>query len=397
MSAVAETGWRFGLDESEVNCRNWGGGLPLTEKCIGMYEYVPDVVSPPGSTLLETIEALGMTQAELARRMGRPVKTINEIINGKTAITPETALQLERVLGIPAHFWRNREEQYQQYLLAQRDEKERAEYSYWLEEIPFRYLVTSGWVKDGANDAERVRLGLEYFGVASVDAWRSTWGSPTAVYRRSPVFEAKPGAVAAWLRKGEIEARTIECSPYRKKAFASALQDIRLLTVEQPEVFIPKMQSLCAQTGVAVVFVPEVPESRASGAARWLNRQKALIQLSFRYKTDDQLWFTFFHEAAHVLGGYQSSAFIDNFEPNDLASEVELEADRFAADILVPPTEYRKFTEGIQGGRISRNKVSAFAKSIGVAPGIVVGRLQHDGLLPYTHLNGLKVRLKWPT
>ncbi|HPQ03365.1 MAG TPA: ImmA/IrrE family metallo-endopeptidase, partial [Bacillota bacterium] len=131
--------------------------------------------------------------------------------------------------------------------------------------------------------------------------------------------------------------------------------------------------------------------------ARWLNRQKALIQLSFRYKTDDQLWFTFFHEAAHVLGGYQSSAFIDNFEPNDLASEVELEADRFAADILVPPTEYRKFTEGIQGGRISRNKVSAFAKSIGVAPGIVVGRLQHDGLLPYTHLNGLKVRLKWPT
>ncbi|MFY9135089.1 MAG: hypothetical protein WAO51_07805 [Bacillota bacterium] len=99
----------------------------------------------------------------------------------------------------------------------------------------------------------------------------------------------------------------------------------------------------------------------------------------------------------HMRNSCQSSAFIDNFEPNDLASEVELEADRFAADILVPPTEYRKFTEGIQGGRISRNKVSAFAKSIGVAPGIVVGRLQHDGLLPYTHLNGLKVRLKWPT
>jgi len=189
-----------------------------------MLDYVPSVVSPPGDTLLETIEALGMTQLELSQRMGRPVKTINEIINGKTAITPETALQLERVLGVPAHFWRNREEQYQQYLLAQKDEAELAKCGDWLEEIPFRHLVERGWARDGANDAERVKSGLEYFGVASVDAWRSTWGSPAAAYRRSPAFEANPGAVAAWLRKGEMEARAMECSPIGRRRLLRSLR-----------------------------------------------------------------------------------------------------------------------------------------------------------------------------
>jgi HTH-type transcriptional regulator/antitoxin HigA len=82
-------------------------------------EYTPEEVSPPGETLAETLEAIGMTQAELARRTGRPLETINEIILGKTAITAETALQLERVLNVPAAFWNNREAQYREALCAE--------------------------------------------------------------------------------------------------------------------------------------------------------------------------------------------------------------------------------------------------------------------------------------
>lgn len=78
-------------------------------------QYAPDLVSPPGDTLAETLAALGMTQAELAVRSGRPYNTVSEIINGKASITPETALQLERVLGVPARFWLKREQQYQEW------------------------------------------------------------------------------------------------------------------------------------------------------------------------------------------------------------------------------------------------------------------------------------------
>ena len=84
-------------------------------------QYNPDYVSPPGDTLLDVLEERGMSQAELAERTGRPRKTINEIINGKTAITPDTALQLERVLSIPAQFWSQREQNYQDFLARQRE------------------------------------------------------------------------------------------------------------------------------------------------------------------------------------------------------------------------------------------------------------------------------------
>lgn len=82
-------------------------------------EYHPDSVSAPGETLSETLDALGMPQTELAKRMGRPIKTINEIIQGKTAITAETALQLEQVLSIPASFWLKREQRYREFLVSQ--------------------------------------------------------------------------------------------------------------------------------------------------------------------------------------------------------------------------------------------------------------------------------------
>lgn len=76
------------------------------------YGYSPDYSVAPGETLLETIQAIGMNQAELAARTGRPLKTINGIIKGKGAISPGTAQHFERVLGIPAIFWNNLERNY---------------------------------------------------------------------------------------------------------------------------------------------------------------------------------------------------------------------------------------------------------------------------------------------
>ena len=80
-------------------------------------EFVPDYAVPPGATLLELLEFLGLTQAELAARAGRPKKTINEIIKGKAAITPDTAVQLERVLGSKASFWNALEGNYRTALV----------------------------------------------------------------------------------------------------------------------------------------------------------------------------------------------------------------------------------------------------------------------------------------
>lgn len=71
------------------------------------------LLSPPGDTLLETIEHLGISPAELAEKLCRPLVFVNEIIKGKASITEEVAQELEKLLGISTSFWLERERRYQ--------------------------------------------------------------------------------------------------------------------------------------------------------------------------------------------------------------------------------------------------------------------------------------------
>ncbi|MCV3211935.1 HigA family addiction module antitoxin [Plectonema radiosum NIES-515] len=357
-------------------------------------QYTPDYVSPPGETLQEILEEREMSQTELAERTGRPKKTINEIINAKAAITPETALQLERVLGIPATFWNNRERQYQE-ALARKEEEERLRLEVtWLDDIPVKAMIKYGWIQYYQDKVEQLREVLNFFAVASPEQWNGIWHSSHVYFRKSQAFESDFGDVAAWLRRGEIEAAKIPCATYDANKFREVLQHIRTLSVELPEIFQPEVVRLCAEVGVAVVFVPQLPKTRTCGATHWLNPDKALIQISLRYKTNDHLWFAFFHEAGHILLHGKRDFFL---EGKDVASvedrDKEQEANKFAEDILVPPAEFKRFLAS--GKQRSKAGILEFAAQISIAPGIVVGRLQHDGVLQKSHCNDLKQRFEW--
>lgn len=352
-------------------------------------EYAPDTVAPPGDTLLEAIENIGMSQAELAERTGRPKKTINEIINGKAAITSDTALQLERVLGVPARFWLNLDQHYREYLTKHEEQERLGKHLTWLDGFPVREMVKLGWIRSFGDKIEQMQELLSFFGVASPECWQETYCSTQVVYRRSSAFRSEPGAVSAWLRKGELDGQQTTCSTYNEAGFRQALAQLRSMTTESPEVSCPQMQALCAKSGVVVVFVREIPGAPVSGATRWLTSDKALVQLTIRHKSDDHLWFTFFHEAGHILLHGKRDVFIEDDKVED---PKEAEADRFASDLLIPPSELLQFTSA---GRITAESIQGFASRIGIAPGIVVGRLQHDGLVPYSRHNHLKRRLQW--
>lgn len=353
-------------------------------------QFTPDYAVPPGETLLETIQSLGMSQADLAQRTGRPLKTINEIIKGKTAITPETALQLERVLGVPASFWNNLERNYRE-ARARLDEQERLQNQLaWLKQIPVKDVLKLQWIAAFDDSIQQFQAVLQFFGVASPEQWKQVWASPSAAFRQSRAFQSDPGAVAAWLRKGELDAQKIACQPYDANKFAIALDQARALTIAPPDQFCPALERLCADVGVAVVFVPELPKARVSGATRWLSPTKALVQLSLRYKTDDHLWFTFFHEAGHIVLHGKRDVFL---EGETTADEKEGQADRFAADLLINANKYQQFVES--GSHRSKAGIRRFASETGVAPGIVVGRLQHDKHLPQSHCNDLKRHFVW--
>lgn len=288
-------------------------------------EYYPDSVSAPGETLSETLSSLGMSQTELARRMGRPVKTINEIIQGKAAITAETALQLEQVLRIPASFWLKREQQYQESLARLAERQRFTFWTEWLKTFPVREMIRRGWLPSCNDKTQQVFEVLKFFGVASPEAWEEVWERQVIKYRRSTTI-GNLGAVTTWLRQGEIQAQEVETKPYSADAFRNALNYIRPLTVKPVKIFQEELVRLCAEAGVAVVFVPELPGTGICGATRWLMPTKALVQLSLHYKTDDQLWFTFFHEAGHILLHGKRQVFLDSEIDPQSGEEAENQA-----------------------------------------------------------------------
>jgi HTH-type transcriptional regulator / antitoxin HigA len=357
-------------------------------------KFNPDYIIPPGDTLVELLEHYGMTQAELANRIDKTSKTVNEIIKGKAPITPETALQLEKVFKVSAAFWNNLESNYRQ-LLAKKEEEEYLQAQIEeLKKFPIAFMVQQGWINGHKDKVKQIEELFKFFGVASFESFRKvsevSFVNPEAAFRKTTVFENSSESVAVWLRQGEIESREIECEPYNEKAFKEALKEIRGLTLETPDKFVPKLMKLCSGSGVAVVFVPETPKSRVSGAAKWLNSKKALIQLSLRYKTNDHLWFTFFHEAGHILLHSKKSTYLEFKEKED---EYEDEANTFASDFLVPTTKYKTF---VNKGAFTEQSIKMFASELKIAPGIIVGRLQHDGIIPYqTFLNKLKISYVW--
>ena len=353
-------------------------------------QFEPDWLSPPGDTVADALEEKGWSQAEFAQRIGYTAKHVNQLIRGKAPISEETALRLERVLGSTARFWMKREAEYREAVARRFELDAMRQESAWLTELPVKEMVRFGWVQDCRdNAAAQVAECLRFFGVATVPAWRTRYVAPLAAFRASQRYEMQSGAVAAWLRQGERRAAEIECAPFDRKAFRQALQGVRALTNEpEPGLFVPSMTALCAAAGVAVVLEPAPPGCPVSGAVRWLTPDSALLMLSLRYKSNDQLWFSFFHEAGHLLLHGKRLMFLE--VENQLDSQEEVEANAFARDFLIPPAMVTQLP-GIR----SEVAVRQVAEQIGIAPGIVVGRMQKEGWLPWTHLNGLKTRYTW--
>ncbi len=322
-------------------------------------QFDPDYYVPPGYILLETLEETGMTQKEFASRIGMTPKTVNEIVKGDARILPETALRFEHVLGTPAHIWNNLESQYREALEREKERQKLDSLQEWMSRIPWKEMIKNKWLEDCKGDSMRqAQALLHYFAVASPQAYRRVWATVRVRYRMSEAVTVNQDSVSAWLRYAEIIARKINCRPYDRAKFREALDKIREYTVTGPEEFQPIIQRLTASSGVALVFTEALPNTGISGATRWLTSDKALIQLSLLYKTNDHLWFSLFHEAAHILKHNKGNVYLEEKSGAvDSAGIEEVEANNFAANLLIPPAAYRRFT-----CEKSRDNILAFAK-----------------------------------
>jgi HTH-type transcriptional regulator / antitoxin HigA len=339
-----------------------------------------ELLSKPGDTILETIEYLKMNQAELAERMGKTASKINDIISGKEPITVNTALQLERVLGIQAQFWLNREALYREKLARIEQEEFLDQCKEWLKQQPVKELISLGYIKAEKAGPQMVNECLQFYGVVSPNQWETIYINDYAAtsFRKSSAHATALGSMAAWLRIGELELQKIKIPEFSKDNFKKSLDLIKTIAKDHPEDFAIKLRDICFQVGVAIVYSMSLPKAPISGAARWIGGQP-LIQITDRYKTNDHFWFTFFHEAAHILLHGKKDVFIEEFDGVENNQVKEDEANEYSGNMLLPKSAIENLP-----GTITEMDVRQLARQYNTHPGIVVGRLQKLNLVPHT-------------
>ena len=350
-----------------------------------------DLAIPPGEFLLEVASDLGISQADLARRMGRPPQAINEIIKGEKIITPETALQLEQVLAVPAHIWTGLEAEYQ-LVKARHQEAETLEQEVsLLDRFPYRDMAAFRWVETTRNNSRKVQELRRFFGVASLHHLKDVKAYSPA-FRQAVKSAASPEALAAWLRAGELEARRIDTLPYDEKKLKADLARLRTLSTQTPKNFDPQLREALARCGVGFVWHPHLPKTYVNGATFWLANDKAVLMMSIRGSWADIFWFSLFHEIGHILLHDRRHTFLEDTADDPQWKKQEHEADVFSRDTLIPPAQYERFVARCV---LTTATIRAFAEELNIAPGIVVGRLQHDKRLASHQQHGLRVRYTW--
>lgn len=352
--------------------------------------FEPNYVVTPGEILQELLLERDITQTNFASRIQMSTKALNQIIKGKAPITPDTALKFEAVTGMSAGTWGALESSYRNFLAKEEESFRLEKIVGWLVGFPISDLRKLGYIVSTARDkVSQVAELFRFFEVVNPQAWEEVWLQPQAAFRTSRTHNPSVKSLSVWLRLGDIQARSIETGEFLKERVVKELPSFRALMREDGKYFVPKLTAMCNELGIVLVFVPELSGTRCSGAARWLAPDRALIQLSLRHKTDDHFWFTFFHELGHLLKHSKKVVFIDSDNGKTRSAE-EVEADKFA-EICLIPSQYEAEIESLH----DLASVQAFAKKIGASEGVVVGRLQHLKIWPFSKGNELKIKLNF--
>lgn len=350
---------------------------------------VSEYVIAPGETISELLDANNMSQLDLADKTGINKKTINEIVKGKAPITPSTALKLEYVFNIKASFWNNLESSYREALERKKDIESIIEDEKHLINIPYADMAKRNWdcIETTRDTIEKVINLRKFFSVASLSF--DTELKRKLAFRKANHENFSFEALYCWLRYGEIQTNKTDINKFNSDYLKLKVLEIRELANKPFLEQYNKIKSILAECGVSLVFEPHLPHTYVTGVSYKQTPEKAIIMISDRGKKDDIIWFTLFHEIAHLLKHSKKEVFVD-LEHDD-KNDIEEEADEFARNILIPKEEYNEFIKSTH--IYTEKKIKDFSNCINITPGVVVGRLQKDGIIKWTEFNNLITRL----
>ena len=342
------------------------------------FMYKPVVAFHPGEFLYERLDELGMSQKEFAVRTNKPEKTIVAVIKGRSSITSEMAVVFEQVLKTPAFMWLNLQREYDEFVARENYKLAMNESIAWAKLFPIKEMVDKGWIAVKDNWNEKTNELLSFFGIANPKSWQDYFLNHklNLAFRISLNHTKNPYAISAWLRKGEIQVAQIETQPYSEEKLKSRLPLLKQLMKEQPGDFFQKIQALCLEAGVKVVFTPALRNAPINGATRWIG-DRPIVQMSCRYKKNDRFWFSFFHEIGHIILHGKKEIFLDGYSENQ---EKEKEADKFAVNWTFSIDEENEL---LKKNPLTEDTILKFAEKCNTHPAMIIGRLQHKKMIPY--------------
>ncbi|MFD2824534.1 HigA family addiction module antitoxin [Lacinutrix iliipiscaria] len=353
------------------------------------------LLSCPGDSIQEHIDFIGMSQAELAERLGRSIPKLNELIKGKAPITKETATKLEYVLGVSANFWLNLERNYQDELLEIEQMEHLEQCEDWVSSFPLAKMKSFGLLPDSRKKTELANSLLKFFRVASPTQWSDIYNGSSLAFKIELRHTSEPQAISVWLRIGELQADKINVASFDKKLLRNSLNLIQQISYEHSDSWLEELQELCASCGVALVYTPCIAKAPIYGATRWIkNNSIPLIQMTDRKKDYNAFWFTFYHELGHVLYHGKKDIFIDGIESITPDIEKEEEADAFAARMLLSDKERNEL---FQYPNFDSELIMHLSKKFQKHPGIIVAQVQrrYNNLYKSIELNSLKTKVKF--
>jgi addiction module HigA family antidote len=338
---------------------------------------------------LEIIEDMGISQAEFATRMGTTAKTLSTLINGQINLSNDLAKKLSAMLGTSVDIWLNIQKGYDQRLIEIQTLKDLDSQIDIVKQIDYKYFETVAGLPKVKSNYDKIGNLCQYLTVSNLNILLQ----PDFMlnYRTGiPNFDTKNIINSkAWIQTAINYSKDIKTDPFNAAKLKEHLPELRNMTVQKPEDFLPRMKEIFSKCGVAFVLLPHLKNSGVNGAVKWVSSDRVVLAMNNRGLYADKFWFSLFHEIKHVLQQKVTKMFISGSEVDlvEYNKELEEEADTFAKNYLIPASALKKFAPGKY---TSDEEIIAFANSIGIHPGIVAGRLQHDKILPPSRCASLK-------
>ena len=355
-------------------------------------DFNPDWVSSPGSTILDILESRGLSVDSFCQNSGISRPFFNRLLRGYERIDTDIASSLEQTLDVPSSFWISRDSQYLDSFTRKTTHAQRGMESSWAQKFPISDMKRWGWLKHSSKKHYAEDL-LKFFSVSTPDEWNLRFGHlcEAISFKKTEPDYINHYAIIAWLYKGQIDAEQISVQPLDRNKLRESLEYIKRLTwFSDPSTFLPKLKKCLAGCGVALV-VEQSPRGSTATGATWVDREgRATIIVSDRYKSDDHFWFAVMHEVSHLLL-HDCSRVIVEMSSELQADKREKEANEFAKNVILSGQQ----RDILLSSPLSYKRIKLLAQKWRIAPGLIVGQLQHDKVIRYNEFNRLKRNYSW--